>query len=98
MELSIFSILKKVNSILRKNIIKRGFYPEGLSSGGVFVRRGFCLRGFYLWGFCPGPVYNQKIKVNDFLKATTMQKLKKAANDNSKFDFIEKYFNIRKLL
>ena len=51
---------EKVNSILWKNNIKRGFYPrgfypEGLSSGGDFVRRGFCPRGFCPRGFYPRP-------------------------------------------
>lgn len=38
----------------------------------------------------------QKIKANYFVNATKMQKLKKkkAANDNSNFDFIQKYFSV----
>ena len=39
-----------------------------------------------------------KIKTNDFLNATTMQNLKKAANNNSNFDLVQNYFSIRKLL
>ena len=40
-----------------------------------------------------------KIKANDYLNATTMQKLKKKmANDNSNFKFNQKYFSVQWLL
>ena len=47
--------------ILWKSITKRGFYPEGLSSGGAFVRRGFCPLGFYPRGFYPRPINNNVV-------------------------------------
>ena len=34
--------------------------------------------------------HTRTLKANDFLNATTTQKLKKAANDNTNLDFIQK--------